>query len=239
MAQELIVPTATIAVVVTQALAKLKDLRSQAERAEIDSSDAYDKGTDFIKILTGIEKRHEDKRKEWVEAPGRRIRKINKDMKPISDEVDSITQIIKAKMLGWYSAEQQRIKIENERKRKEAEDAAIEAAEQVEEEGDHATAEAIMNMASEVPEESNKPAIGRGELTGSSSVASVVWKGRVDNVRHVCKAIADGLLPEDLVTFSQSKLNAMARDQHDQRPDAEEIAQYGILYYGETGLSVR
>jgi len=94
-------------------------------------------------------------------------------------------------------------------------------------------------MAAETPEPEHKPAIGRGELTGAASVATLVWKGQVDNVLHACLGIAKGQLPPDLVTFSQSKLNELARDWHEKNPDAEEIAQHGITVKGETRLSVR
>ncbi len=239
MSTELIVSTADLAMMVTELQTKADDLLAQAERAEVGDQKAYEKGTDFRKIVSGIKKRADDKRKELVEPSGRRVRTINAEFKKVKDTLDQADTAVKTKMLGWYSAEQQRIREENELKRKAAEETALAAAEKVEEEGDASTAEAILNMASEVPKADDRPAIGRGELTGATSVASTVWTGRVDNIKHACRAIADGHLPVDTVTFSQSKLNALARQYHENHPDAEEIAQHGILFYGEARLSVR
>lgn len=239
MSTELIISTADLAMTVTNLQASADDLLSQAERATVDDQKAYEKGTDFRKIVSGIKKRADDKRKELVEPSGRRVRTINAEFKKVKDTLDQADTAVKTKMLGWYSAEQARIRKENERKRKVAEEAALEAAEKVEEEGDAATAEAILNMASEVPEADDRPAIGRGELTGATSVASTVWTGRVDNIKDACRAIADGLLPEDTVVFPQSKLNALARQYHENSPEAKEIAQHGILFYGKARLSVR
>jgi hypothetical protein len=94
-------------------------------------------------------------------------------------------------------------------------------------------------MASEVPEPEAKPAIGRGSLTGAASVATKVWTATVHNIEHACHAVGEGDLPVDLVTFSQSKLNALAREWHEKNPGAEEIARHGITVKGETRLSVR
>lgn len=239
MSQELIVSTATLAVQVTEGLAKANDLAEQADRAAITERKDYENGTDFRKIVSGIRKRLEDWRKEHVDPYGKRIRYINAEIKKVRDVLDQADDNVKRKMTVWHNVEEKRQRELQEQQRKEAEESALAAAEEAEEAGDVATSEAILNMASEVPEAAAKPAVGRGELTGASSVATKVWTAEVHNIKHACQAIADGHLPEDLISFSQSKLNALARERHEKSPDVDEIAQYGITAKAETRLSVR
>ncbi len=239
MAQELIVSTATLAVTVTQGLEKANDLLLQADRAEIEERKDYENGTDFRKVVSGIRKRLEDQRKELVDPYGKRVRSINAEFKKVRDVLDKADDQVKVKMTVWHNVEEKRQRELQEQQRKEAEETALAAAEEAEEAGDAATSEAILNMAAETPEADAKPAVGRGSLTGAASVATKVWTAEVHNIEHACHAIGEGDLPVDLVTFSQSKLNALAREWHEKRPDAEEIAQHGITVKSETRLSVR
>lgn len=239
MSQELIVSTASLAVTVTQGLEKANDLLEQAGRAEIAERKDYENGTDFRKVVSGIRKRLEDQRKELVDPYGKRVRSINAEFKKVRDVLDQADDQVKGKMTIWHNVEEKRQREIQEQQRKEAEETALAAAEEAEEAGDAATSEAILNMAAETPEPEAKPAVGRGSLTGASSVATKVWTATVHNIEHACHAIGEGDLPVDLVNFSQSKLNALAREWHEKRPDAEEIAQHGITVKGETRLSVR
>ena len=239
MAQELIVSTASLAVATTDGITKGNDLIEQAGRAEIIERKDYENGTDFRKIISGYDKRLEDWRKERVGPYTTRTRFVNAEIKKVRDLYKQADDIIKRKMTVWHNIEEKRQRDLQEKQRKEQEETALAAAEEAEEAGDVATSEAILNMASEIPEPEAKPSIGRGSLTGAASVATKVWTAHVHNVKHACLAIAEGHLPEDLVTFSQSKLNAMARERHEKSPDSEEIAQYGITAKSETRLSVR
>lgn len=239
MSQELIVSTATLAVQVTQGLAKANDLVEQANRAAITERKDYENGTDFRKIVSGIRKRLEDWRLEHVDPYGKRIRYINAEIKKVRDVLDQADGSVQGKMTVWHDAEEKRQREIQEQQRKEAEEASLAAAQEAEEAGDAATSEAILNMASEVPEAQAKPTVGRGELTGGTSVAAKVWTAEVTDIKAACQAIANGHLPEDLITFSQSKLNALARARHEERPGVKLIAKYGITAKAETRLSVR
>ncbi len=239
MAQELIVSTASLAVTVTQGLEKANDLLEQAGRAEIEERKDYENGTDFRKVVSGIRKRLEDQRKGLVDPYGKRVRSINAEFKKVRDVLDQADDKVKGKMTIWHNAEERMQRVIQEKQRQEAEETALAAAEEAEEAGDAATSEAILNMASEVPEPEAKPAIGRGSLTGAASVATKVWTAKVHNTRLFCNAIGNGVLPEDLITFSQSKLNALAREWHEENPGNEEIVKHGITVKGETRLSVR
>jgi hypothetical protein len=239
MSQELIVSTASLAVTLTQGLEKANDLLAQGKRAEIAERKDYENGTDFRKVVSGIRKRLEDQRKGLVDPYGKRVRSINAEFKKVRDVLDQADDQVKGKMTVWHNVEEKRQRDLQEKQRQEQEETDLAAAQEAEEAGDLATSEAILNMASEVPEPEAKPSIGRGSLTGAASVATKVWTGEVHSVSNACLAIAKGALPADLVTFSQSKLNALAREWHEKQPDAEEIAQHGITVKGETRLSVR
>lgn len=239
MAHELIVSTADLAVTITDLTTKANDLLAQADKAEIETQKNYETGTDYRKVVSGIRKRLEDKRKQLVDPYGGRVRVINAEFKKVRDILDQADGIVKNKMLTWHNAEEKRIAEENERKRREAEESALAAAEEAEDSGDAATSEAILNMAAETPEPEDKPAIGRGELTGAASVATKVWTAEVTDIKKACLAIAEGRLATDLVEFPKSRLNALARDWHEQNPDNDEFTLCGITVKGETRLSVR
>ena len=239
MAQELIVSTATLAVTVTQGLEKANDLLEQAGRAEIEERKDYENGTDFRKVVSGIRKRLEDQRKELVDPYGKRVRSINAEFKKVRDVLDQADDQVKGKMTIWHNAEERMQRVIQEKQRQEAEETALAAAEEAEDAGDAATSEELLTMASEVPVPEPKPTIGRGSLTGAASVATKVWTAEVTNIQYACHAIAEGDLPVDLVTFSQSKLNALARDWHEKHPNADIVDKYGIEVKGETRLSVR
>lgn len=239
MAQELIVSTASLAVATTDGITKGNDLIEQAGRAEIIERKDYENGTDFRKIISGYDKRLEDWRKERVGPYTTRTRFVNAEIKKVRDLYKQADDIIKRKMMVWHNIEEKRQRDLQEKQRKEQEETALAAAEEAEEAGDVATSEAILNMASEIPEPEAKPSIGRGSLTGAASVATKVWTGSVHSIKDACQAIADGHLPEDSVVFPQSKLNALARQFHEEQPTSVAITRHGLTYKGETRLSVR
>lgn len=239
MAQELIVSTATLAVTVTEGLEKANDLLEQAGRAEIAERKDYENGTDFRKVVSGIRKRLEDQRKELVDPYGKRVRSINTEFKKVRDVLDQADDQVKGKMTIWHNVEEKRQRELQEQQRREQEESALAAAEEAEDAGDAATSEAILNMASEVPEPEAKPAIGRGSLTGAASVASKVWTAEVRDLKLLLQAIIRGDVSDILIEFPKSRLNALAREWHEQNPELDEINKYGITVKGETRLSVR
>ncbi len=225
----------------TQGLEKANDLLAQGKRAEIAERTDYENGTDFRKVVSGIRKRLEDKRKELVDPYSKRVRSINAEFKKVRDVFDEADDQVKGKMTVWHNVEEKRQRDLQEKQRQEQEETDLAAAQEAEEAGDLATSEAILNMASEVPVPEAKPSIGRGAMTGAASVATKVWTAEVTHVSIACLRISQGQVPADLVTFSQSKLNALARKWHEENPEAsaQAISKYGITVTEETRLSVR
>jgi len=239
MSQELIVSTASLAVTITDLQTKANDLLEQAGRAEITERKQYENGTDFRKVVSGIKKRLEDQRKDLVDPYGKRVRSINSEFKKVRDILEMADDQVKGKMTIWHNVEEKRQRELQEQQRKEQEEAALAAAEKAEESGDAATSEAILNMASEIPEPEAKPTIGRGELTGAASVASKIWTAEVRDLKLLLQAIIRGDVSDILIEFPKSRLNALAREWHEQHPELDEINKYGITVKGETRLSVR
>lgn len=239
MAQELIISTADLAVMIADLQGKANDLVEQAGRAVIEERAHYENGADFLKIVSGITKRLEDKRKGLVDDYGKRMRTINGSFKPVRDTLTRAGDAVKKKMGVWHNAEEKRQREIQQQQQREAEEAALLAAEKAEKAGDAATSEAILNMASEVEQPPAKPDIGRGSLTGAAAVATKVWTGEVIDMKLVCKAIAESRLPADLVVIPTSKLNELARAWHAKDPELEELQMYGILVKSTTRMSVR
>jgi hypothetical protein len=109
-------------------------------------------------------------------------------------------------------AERERLRAEEEA-RKQAEEAAKRIEERIEEELDSVTdpelARAILDRGYE---ELNAVMAAPAPPKPATSAATFreVWRGRVVNVRELCRAIADGRAPESLVEVRMSEVNKLA-----------------------------
>jgi len=239
MAQELIVSTADLAATIQGYVEKAEDLLGQAERAEITNAELAGNGADFLKITKGTAKRLDEWRKGLVDPYNQRIKLVNAQVKTVRTVLEKATKIVNGKVLDYQLAAQKAQEEERQRLEAEAAEAALEAAVEAEESGDPAVADQILELAGDAVTEPARAPTARGELTGASTSVRKTWTGRVDNLKHVCKAIADGHLPESLIKeISQSELNRLARE-YGAQSDAEEIAQYGVVYFQKAGLSTR
>jgi hypothetical protein len=241
MGTDLIVSNADLATTVASYVEQAKDLKVQAERAEITTVDESGRGADFLKIVKGLTKRADEYRKGLIDPYNRRIKVINTEIKKISEPLTEATKIVNKKVLDFAVAEQKRQEAERKRIEDEAAQAALDAAEEADQSGHPEVADQILELAvdSEAPPPSAPTA--RGELTGAASSVRYTWVGEVRNLKHLCQAVADGNLPETLVKeISQTELNRLARE-HGARAsdDATEIAQHGIVYFQKAGLSTR
>jgi hypothetical protein len=241
MATELIVSTVSLATTIQGYLKQAEDLVGQAERAEITTVEQAGRGADFLKIVKGTIKRAEDERKGLLDPYTKRTRMINAEYKKVRDQLDKAVKIAGDKVLDFQLAEEKRQREEAKRIEDEAAERALEAAEQAEESGDAAVADQILELASDSVEEPPRVNPARGDLTGATTSVTKTWTGRVDNIRHVCRAIADGHLPESIIKeFSQTEINKLARE-YGERADANaaEVAQYGIVFFEKAGLATR
>ena len=238
---ELIVSTADLVGQLHPFQEKANDLLAQADRAVIDSPEKADRGADFLKITKSAKRQLDDERKRLVEPYNRRIRTINGEFKKVTNQLDRAVDVANKKVLDFQLEQERKEREERERIEREAQERALEAAEEAEAEGKPEVADQILNLATdgEGPPEHRPKA--RGDLTGATTSIRKTWTGEIFNVRHVCRAIADGHLPESLIKeWSQRQLNELARAYGETAPaDVEEMAQYGINYKLTAGLTTR
>lgn len=232
MAQELILSTADLAIAVSEYVGKANELKEQGERAEITNQESFDTGTDYRKIVTGALKGLDAKRTKIVGPYNKRIKTINAQFKKLTEILAEADATVRRKMTTWYNEEEKRRQVEADAARKKAEDDAIKAAADAEASGDHVTADAIVDLASEVEAPVAKVQ-GRGELTGATSSAPKYWVGKVVDKEAFYLALASGELSDEVVDIKQSKLDEIARI------EKSEGVAHGIQFTHETRLSVR
>lgn len=232
MAKELILSTAELATTVQEYVGRAEELRDQGKRAEIIDQKTFDTGTDYRKIVTGMLKKLDAERKKIVGPYNTRIKAINAEFKKLTEILSEADDTVRTKMTKWYNEEEKRRKEEAEAIQRQAEEDALQAAEQAEKEGDHSKADAIVNLASDT-EAPDVKIQGRGDFTGATSSAPKYWVGEVVDKKAFFTALANGDLPDEIVEIKQSKLNEIARI------GASEGVAHGIKFTHETRLSVR
>lgn len=205
----------TPAVLTTHALpftTNANNLMEQAERAEIVGTEDFDRAVDHIKICQAQQNSAEEARKNLTAPLNNHVKWINQQFKPITDRLLAAKNLMKDKAGAWKVAEDKRIAEEEERARKEAEDQALKDAQEAADAGDDEKAEAIMTSAADTPEGKTTAPTGRGTFTGASGGIRKTWSGEVADVKLVCAAICDGVLPEEIIKqFSQLELNKYAK----------------------------
>lgn len=240
MTQELIVTTTELASTTQIYLQKANDLKGQAERAVIDSTEKARRGSDFLKIVKSTTKNVDDERKALVEPYGKRTKVINTEFKKVTVVLSQAGEIASRKVLDFQIKEQERKEAERQATEKQAQDDALKAAEQAEKAGNPAVADQILELAVESEAAPAKPPAARGDLTGATTSVRKVWTARVDNLQDMCRAIGKGELPLDLIKdISQLELNTLARAWHEANPGSVEIAQHGIVAFEKASLQTR
>lgn len=210
------------------------NLIDQAQRAEINDQETFDMSVDFIKICNAQLQRKEEMRKSLVKPLNDHVKWINDQFRPITEQLERAKKIMNDKATEYQVAEQKRIEEEAEAERKRQDDLALEQASEAAERGDQTTSEAILDVASETPEQPAKAPAGRGSHTGASGSLRGQWKGEVVDVKAVCQAIIDGKIPANVIKeFSRSELNKIAKDH-----GTEEVF-HGIKCYEDKSVTVR
>ena len=212
------------------------------EGMEIHDEDALALAGDLKKDLSHYRRKLEDKRLSLV-GP---LKKVSGDIdamfKVPRDKIDKLLAQVSKKMNGYVTRQEQ---IERERRQQEAREeeeraerlrkAAEETREAAADPGDELAdelekqADTAENAADSVLKQRSAPA--RGKQATVSRVKT--WTAAVVDVKAACLAIAEGRLPADLVTFSQSDLNGMARAVE------KECTRDGIEYTQKISAGVR
>lgn len=210
------------------------ELVEQAKRAEVKDQESFDMSVDFIKICNSQLNRKEEMRKQLTKPLNDHIKWINDQFRPVTERIEEAKKIMNQKATDYQVAEQQRREAEAKAERERQEELALQEAEQASERGDEATSEAILDVASETPEQPAKAQTGRGSYTGATGSLRGTWKGEVVDVKAVCQAIIDGEIPATVIKeFSRSELNKIAKAH-----GTEEVF-HGIKCYEDKSVTVR
>jgi len=190
------------------------------EALEIHDDEQLGMAGDLKKDLAHYRRKLEDKRKSLVDPLNKVVKDINAMFKAPRDRIDALTGQLSSKMNGYVKRQEQlerQRRLEEQREAEEREKRLREAAEQTRAEtggeeneiGDIFERQADETREAAAKLEKQRSAPTRGDKATVSTVKK--WTGTVVDVKAACLAIAEGRLPADLVSFSQSDLNGLAR----------------------------
>ena len=167
---------------------------------------------------------------------------INGQFSPIRTIIEQAKKTVSDRAAAWQKEEATRIRQEEEEARRKAEEEALKAAEEAAESGDEDRADRILDVASTTPAKAPPPPT-RGSLTGATGGTRETWKGEVefDNIREVCRAIADGHLPTNIIKdWHKTNLNGIAKEVGKSWPQEQDTgSHHGLTIARVTGLNVR
>ncbi len=215
---------------------------STIEGLEIHDEETAGLAGDLKKDLQHYRRKIEDKRTSLVKPLNTVVKDINELFKAPRDELDKQIAAIGKKLNAYVQRQEllERQKREAEakaaREREETLRKAAEAAKSQAGEDAAPMVEVIEKKADDEAKAAEKAVTARAAPSrGMKSTVSTVkrWVGEVTDPRAVCAAIAAGRLPLDLVSFSQSELNEMARAVE------KETTRDGITYKLEIKAGVR
>ena len=219
------------------------NLTEQANKAVVSTAEEFSTATDFVSICQGQINQAEDARKAITGPLNDHIKWINDQFRPITNAVKTAKDIVSGKAATWKRAEDKRVREEAEEAQRKADEQAIKDAEAASEAGDDARAEAILEVAAETPAPIMKAPTARGTITGASGSTRTNWKGEVklDDIMSVCKAIAEGKLPSNMIKeWNKTVMNSMAKQVGADWPeDQDEGKHHGMTVKRDVGLAVR
>ena len=196
-----------------------------AEQFPVTSPDAYICAADEIKSIKRQHKELDALRKSIVKPLDEARARIQTLFKPALDYLDRAEATIERKMLDYRAAEQraaqEAARAEAERLRAEQEALATMA----EKCGDPETAEDLRGQHVHVPVAA--PVAAEGTWTTTR------WHAELTDIIALCKAVADGTAPAELVQLNQPAANRMASALRDA------VSYPGLRFVSTTSLAVR
>jgi hypothetical protein len=190
--------------------AAAENLEAQAERAVIDSEDAWQRGSDFETICQQRWDQLEALRKAAkgpVDDYGKLIQSL---FVPILARYKAAREKVNAKRLTFYKTEGAKRQAAAEAVRRANEEAALKLAEEAQKSGDAAGAAAILEVATMTPKSVPALRLGGTNTFGKSSNVTKRWTATVENPMEVLKAILAGNVPISIVDWKQVELNKVA-----------------------------
>lgn len=194
------------------------DMAAQADRAVIETDEAYVKGTEFLSTCTQQWNAIEEIRtaaKKPVDDLGRFIQV---QCKPAQDQLSCTNppgakQVLEAKMLAYRRVVAERQRLADEATKKKQEEEALALAQQEQDKGNTTTAAAILDAATTMPAARAAAPIGgaRTNSMGRSTNVAKVWKGSAEKPMEVLQAIINGVYPISLIQFQEGEMNKAAK----------------------------
>lgn len=219
------------------------NLTDQAEKAMVTTAEEFAMATDFVRICQGQIKMADDARKAVVGPLNDHVKWINDQFRPITTALQTAKGKVEAKASTWKREEDKRIRDEAAEAKRIADEQAIADAEAASEAGDDERANQILDVASETPAPITTAPPARGTITGATGSTKTTWKGEVkfDDIQAVCKAIAEGKLPINMIKdWNKNIMNGIAKQVGADWPEDQDTGKHhGMTVKRDVGLSVR
>ncbi|HSV90945.1 MAG TPA: hypothetical protein VLH80_07580 [Nitrospiraceae bacterium] len=186
------------------------NVEAQAQRAMIESEEAWQKGSEFLTVCAQQWDQLEDLRKavkKPIDDYGKFIQSI---FLPIQNRFATAKGVVAERMRVFQKAEERKRALAAEAVRKANEEAAQKLAAEAEARGDTAAAEAILDVAVMVPVPVEPLKLGGTNAYGKSTNVVKRWTATVENPMEVLKAILAGQIPISIIDWKQSELNKVA-----------------------------
>lgn len=177
------------------------------------TAEEAEEATAELQTIKGAIKRVEDCRFSFTRPLDELKKKWTDFFRPTMERLQQREETYKTAILGFQR--QERIRLDQERQKNERLAAAEQErlrkeaerdAKKLEKKGDAEAAQAVRDAVPVVT--AAAPVAAPTKLAGT--VTREVWRGEVTDIKALCRAIADGHAPEDLVTVNQASLNKMA-----------------------------
>lgn len=209
------------------------NLLEQSRRAELKTKEDFDNCTDAVKICNNELKRVDEALHKLIDPLTAHVEWIRAQFRPITATIEEAKQNFKDKGLAWKKVEDARLAAEQDELRRKAEEQAIADAEAAQNAGDTARADALLDLAASTPVVTHEVK-GRGSYTGASGGVKRVWKGEVEDLREICRAVADNKLPLSVIKeISKTEMNRIANN------IKVEGSYHGIKIFEKEDLNVR
>jgi hypothetical protein len=182
----------------------------EAKALRITSAEDNAKAAGLCKVLKGFQAEIEGSYRPLVEKAHEAHKAILAELKSQLKPYEEGEKYLKGLMIAWDSAERERIakarREAEEKARKEAEEAALAEAEYLEATGDKAGADAALSAPLVVA-----PVVVEAVEKAEGATFRELWSAELVDIRALCRAVADGVVPAEYVSANMPALNGVAR----------------------------
>lgn len=194
-------------------------LMVQAEKYEVDSAEMVDEASVFLKKVRDTEKAIEAKRLEFTAPLNQSLKALNDTFKKLKEPLDDAKRLVTNKILVWRKVEAERVRIEEEARRKAEEEKVRKIQEALKAEVDAKKKQEIIKEI--IKTEEPKPVIEQPKNKIGNVQTRKVW---------TYKVIDDSKVPDEYRAVVPQLVNQAIRDGVRDIP--------GLKIYQEEKLSI-